>query len=134
MINSKLYRDEIKKLRARHKDYRAIMRKLLDCHNNPHSTGRLIEFTDSDEMILLAELIDVGYLNDDAVIVHMRHGNIGRIFYNKRYPLTKSGDSALYAKESGITFLYNQNKRLWNILLPVLISAILLIIIFYVIG
>lgn len=114
-----LYKNEMKALRARHNLYRPELLKLLDYHNNYKPGSGVIEFTEPDEMILLCELLSVGYIDEEAVIVQKRNGDIYSVIYNLNYPLTESGEAAVKLKR------WIHAER-WKIILLYIITGLII--------
>lgn len=86
------YKKEIQKLKKHRKRYRPAMSMLLDLYNNAKPSELPVELIDSEKVLILLELIDVGYLDEDALIIRRRFNSIASLRYDGAYPFTDSGD------------------------------------------
>ncbi len=132
MTDKKLYRQEMKKLRMRHNQYRPELKKLLDYHLNPYTTDGLIEVTEPDEMLLICELLDIGYLDLNAITVQMENDAVCRVVYNKKYPLTVQGEALLHDDIPGRPALSDLSDRMRIILLIISVAIAITTIIYFI--
>jgi len=85
------YRKEINRLRRRRKQYRPVMAMLMNMHQSD-SSGFPAELVDRKEILILLELLDIGYLDENAFIVKRLFGDVTGLSYTGEYPFTESGD------------------------------------------
>ena len=50
-----------------------------------------ITIADQNDMLIILELIDIGYLDPEALIVKKKFGDIAAVAYNGKFPFTKDG-------------------------------------------
>ena len=128
--HKKLYKKEIKKLRKRHNLYAQELEKLLNYHQNPNTSDDLIYITDPDEMVLVCELLDIGYLDLNVITVHKENDAIYRVLYNKGYPLTTSGEAQLQKVLSSHPDLPTLSGRM-RIIIVIISMAVIITLLFY---
>jgi hypothetical protein len=95
------YKKEIKKMKKHRKLYRPAMSMLLDLYNRMKPSDLPVELIDHKSVLTILELIDIGYLDENALIVKKRFGSVTGLRYDGAYPFTDSGDD-FYLKNTGI--------------------------------
>ena len=85
------YRLEMKKLEKNRKRYRPALVRLLAMHENRAGSAFPVRIEDTVEMLLVLELVDVGYVDPESLIVRKRFGDISSVHYNGAFPLTEAG-------------------------------------------
>jgi hypothetical protein len=93
------YKKELNRLRKRRKQYRPVMAMLMKMHAQSDSSGFPVELIDRKELLVMLELLDIGYLDANALIVKKRFGDIAGLSYTGEYPFTESGD--FFYQQSG---------------------------------
>jgi hypothetical protein len=93
------YKDELRKMKKHRDKYFPVMKNLLMLHDEIKENPGQYEFTDFNEMIIILELLDLGYLNKETFIVVKFLDDVTRILYNGRYPLTAAGFAVLGERE-----------------------------------
>lgn len=94
------YKKEIKNLKKNRKRYRPALQKLLDLYNHRLEYDSPFEITQPDDIALFAELLDVGYIEYEAISMTSRFGDIRSMSFTFRYPLTEAG--IRYMEEKGL--------------------------------
>lgn len=83
------YKKEMRKLEEGRERYFPVIGQLLDMRNTEGSNPLAI---DNPEMMrIVLELIDIGYLDDDAFIIDKKFNEIRRLYFKGGHVLTKSG-------------------------------------------
>ncbi|HPJ37630.1 MAG TPA: hypothetical protein PLT75_04255 [Spirochaetota bacterium] len=113
------YKNEIRKLKKNRKRYRPALQKLINLYDQRLAYDSSIEITNPDDIALFAELLDIGYIDYEALSVTTRFGDIRAMAYTFRYPLTESG--MRYMEEKGLHSL-----KEYRTFLLVLLATILL--------
>jgi len=85
------YRREMKRLRAHRRRYYPAMDMLMGLHSTAGDGNTPVDITDTPELPVILELLDIGYIDTDALVIHKAFGTIERCLYNGRYPLTGNG-------------------------------------------
>lgn len=93
------YKKELNKLRKHRKQYRPVMAILLNLHDQSNSSDFPVELIDKKEILIILELLDIGYLDENALIVKRRFGDVTGLSYAGEYPFTESGD--FFFQQSG---------------------------------
>jgi hypothetical protein len=98
------YRSELKKYKKHRKKFHPVMSMLLNFHDTAGNADVPIMVADQNEMLIILELIDIGYLDPEALIVKKRFGDIAAVAYNGKFPFTEEG-TVFYRAErpSGIS-------------------------------
>ena len=94
------YKNEIRKLKKSRKRYRPALEKLLKLYDQRLEYDTPYEIEKPDDIALYGELLDVGYIDCDAIIVTSRFGDILTMVYTFRYPLSEAGTR--YMEEKGL--------------------------------
>jgi hypothetical protein len=92
------YAREMKKMKKHREGYRRVISRLLLLFNDTDAADFPVRITETGEMRLILELIDLGYLDDDALTVTRSFGDITGMAYNGGYPLTQAGDAFMREK------------------------------------
>src|SRR4030043_431251 len=61
------YKKELNKLRKHRKRYRPVMAMLMNLHNNSNVSDFPMELIDKKEILIILELLDIGYLNEKII-------------------------------------------------------------------
>ncbi len=86
------YKKELNRLKKHRKRYRPVMAMLMKMHDQSDSSGFPAELIDRKEVLLILELLDIGYLDENTLIVKRRFGNVTGLSYTGEYPFTEKGD------------------------------------------
>jgi hypothetical protein len=86
------YKHALKKLESHRKKYSPIIAKIVDMYANLPDADYPVRFTGYDDMIVILELLDIGYLDPNSFIVKKKFEDIAALIYNGKYPLTEQGD------------------------------------------
>jgi hypothetical protein len=98
------YRSELRKYKKQRKKYRPVMSMLLDLHDTAGPADVPIAIADQKDMLIILELIDIGYLDPEALIVKKKFGDIAGVAYNGKFPFTEKGTVLFRAERpSGIS-------------------------------
>jgi len=98
MMRSARYRSEMRSmLRHRKEYYPAIKYLVRKCMNATAGTPAVI--TDIKKMAILAELVEIGYLDNNSVVIISRFDEIEKIVCHGLFPLTESGEGYFRAEE-----------------------------------
>ncbi len=92
------YKKELKKLQKHRRRYYPAACRLMDLYHNAASSELPVELIDDSDALIILELIDVGYLDEDALVVKRRFDSITGLLYTGGYPLTDSGE-VFYQRE-----------------------------------
>lgn len=92
------YKKELDKIRKHRKSYFPAVSMLMDLHDDAGRHDAAIELINDRRALVILELIDIGYLDENALIVRRRFDDIVSIVYNGRYPLTDAGER-FYSRE-----------------------------------
>ena len=85
------YKSEIKKMKENREKYFPLMEILLYVERNTKQEDLPIEMTDVNQIALVIELIDIGYINKNSFIIKRDRRDITGLFYTGGYPLTDAG-------------------------------------------
>lgn len=96
------YKHELKKMKKHRRLYHPAMKRMLALHRKMRDSSRNADISDFDEMIIVLELITVGYLDEDAFIISRRFGDITGLAYKGMYPFTEAGERMFRSGGSGI--------------------------------
>ncbi len=100
-MRSSRYRSEMRSmLRHRREYYPAIKFLVGKCLNATAGTPAVI--TDIRRMAILAELVEIGYLDNNSVVIISRFDEIEKIVCHGLYPLTESGEAFYRAEEKRV--------------------------------
>ncbi len=97
------YRKEMKKLRKHRRLYRPAMSRVLDLYNRVTPSDLPIELIDDRDILTILELIDVGYLDEEALVAKHRFGSVTGLRYNGAYPFTEEGTAFYRAHRTFIS-------------------------------
>lgn len=86
---------ELRRMKHHRDAYFPVMEKLLALHTASKNSAARYEFTDFSEMIVILELLDLGYLDDESFIVVKNFNDVARIIYKGGFPLTPAGEGVL---------------------------------------
>ncbi len=89
------YKKELKKLRKRRRAYYPAVTRLMDLYRASGSSALPVELIHDRDALTVLELIDVGYLDGDVLVVKRRFDDIVGLLYIGGYPLTESGEEFL---------------------------------------
>jgi len=67
------------------------MEMLLYVESKTERKDLPIEMTDINQMVIVMELMDIGYVNKEAFIIKKHRKDISGVFYKGGYPLTDAG-------------------------------------------
>ena len=90
---------EMRRMKRHHRGYYPSLKKLLSWHDASMYRNGVMEITDAATMARYAELIDVGYIDNSAMVVVSRFGEMQRVLYNGNYPLTQAGERFMVIEE-----------------------------------
>ncbi len=127
---SEIYKKEMKQMLNHRKAYLPIVEKLLMIHRNRNSYEVMVKFTEVSEILILAELIDIGYLNPKVVVADKSFESINKIIYTKEYPLTEKGDIYYRRELEGLQLKVNFYRRI-KFWLIIALSAIMVYFLIY---
>ena len=97
-MRSARYRSEMRSMiRHRREYYPAIQYLVGKCLNATAGTPAVI--TDIRKMAILAELVEIGYLDSNSVVIISRFDEIEKIVCHGLFPLTESGEEFYRAEE-----------------------------------
>ena len=85
------YRTEMRKLKKNRKRYRPALARLMALRDERAGTVFPFRIEDVGEMLLVLELVDVGYVDPESLIVRKRFGDIASVHYTGAFPLTEAG-------------------------------------------
>jgi hypothetical protein len=85
------YRLQMRKLKKNRKRYRPALARLMRMRQNRSGATFPLRIEDTGEMLLLLELVDVGYVDPESLIVRKRFGDIASVHYTGGFPLTEAG-------------------------------------------
>ena len=86
------YKEELNKLKKHRKQYHPVMAGIMDMHDHLNQAEFPIIITALKEMLIICELLDIGYLDPNALIVKKKFDDITGVLYNGEYPLTEKGE------------------------------------------
>ncbi len=86
------YKKEIRALQKHRRNYYPALSRLMDLHHHGGPGDLPKELINDVEALILLELIDIGYLDENALIIRRRFDDIVGLVYNGDYPLTESGE------------------------------------------
>ena len=116
------YKNELKKYKKHRKKFFPVAAKLLDMHTSLHDDDFPVTIADTNVMLVMLELLDIGYLDPNAFIIKKKFESIAGLNYNGKYPLTKKGDVFLHQQRSSPrfnffkAFFYSLNRIIKRIL------------------
>ena len=97
------YKRELNKMKKHRRLYHPALRRMMALYKGTSRPEFPVEISDFNEMIIILELIDVGYLDEEAFIITRRFGDITGLAYTGDYPFTESGESIYAAGGPGST-------------------------------
>jgi hypothetical protein len=92
------YKKEIKALRKHRKSYYPALSRLMDLYDRWGPGDHPRELINDADALIFLELIDIGYLDENALIIKRRFDDIVGLVYGGDYPLTEGGEK-FYKKE-----------------------------------
>lgn len=92
------YKKELKKLQKHRRRYYPAVSVVMDLYHNAATADLPVELINDRDALIFLELIDVGYLDEEAMVITRRFGDITGLLFNGSYPLTDSGE-LFYQKE-----------------------------------
>ena len=111
----------LKQMAHHRKQYAPMMEKLVKIFNITEKNDLPREIQNSDDIFLIIELIDIGYLNKEAFTIKKRFGEISNIFFDGEYPLTDKGNFLLNHEDD--------QKRKKNVITLIIVFLILIFLI-----
>jgi len=93
MMNKKSLKKEIKKMKEHRKLYKPALEKFLKLFRDSQALDEPMEITGPDELKLVVELLDLGYLEKRAFTMLEDGNSFVKILYHGSYPLTFDGES-----------------------------------------
>ncbi|MCP4138468.1 MAG: hypothetical protein GY754_46350 [bacterium] len=82
---------ELRKMKKHRKKYFPVVIRLLELHSGLPPEDLPLEIDNFNEMVIILELLDIGYLDEEVVIAQKQFGNITGLFYAGGNPLTEQG-------------------------------------------
>jgi len=76
------YKKEMKKLMKRREAYYPAFEYLLDIYNRRGEFRFPVSIDSAEQVALVLELIDIGYLDKDAFIIKKTRNNVDALYYN----------------------------------------------------
>ncbi|MFC1669254.1 hypothetical protein ACFL20_02610 [Spirochaetota bacterium] len=119
------YKDELRKISKHRERYFPVMLSLLRTHDNFTDNNSPVPISKAEEMAIILELIDIGYINIDAFIIKREFEDVTGIIYNGENPLTNEGYTV---------FRQRQFVKKKNLILTVSITIILIILLLVIIN
>ncbi len=92
------YKKEIKKLQKHRRGYYPAVTRLMDLYHAAAASDLPVELINDSDVLIILELIDVGYLDEDVLVIKRRYNDITGLLYTGGYPLTENGE-LFYQKE-----------------------------------
>ena len=89
------YRYNMKRMMKRRMEYFPVFEMLIAIHRRKIEHEFPLRIESPEDIALILELVDIGYLDTDSFIVRKNRGDIVALFYNGEYPLTEDG-AAVY--------------------------------------
>jgi len=86
------YKKEIKAFRNHRKQYYPALSQLMDLYDRWSPGDSPEELIDKADALILLELIDIGYCDENALITKRRFDDIVGLAYVGDYPLTEAGE------------------------------------------
>ncbi|MBN2160773.1 MAG: hypothetical protein JW807_15400 [Spirochaetes bacterium] len=86
------YKKELKKIGKGRKRYRPVLTMLARMHERWLPSDEPVELINREDVLVILELIDIGYLDTDALIVRTRFEDVVSLKYTGGYPFTDGGD------------------------------------------
>jgi len=111
MINVK---HELDKMQKHRESYYPALQKMLVLYEENKHENRPVQLRDDPQILIILELRDIGYIEQDALVVKKTFNTISAVWYNGDYPLTDKGDAFI---------VDNDRKRTGYGLKYILISA-----------
>lgn len=105
------YRKEIKKLKKHRERYRPAMAMILRLYRTAKPSEFPIELIDHEKVLTILELIDVGYLAEDAFIIRRRFNSIASLRYGGAHPFTEGGEMFFYGNQNFIAKIVDAIRR-----------------------
>lgn len=108
------YKKELNKLRKHRKQYHPIMTMLMNLYNHSKPSDFPVELIDKKEILIILELLDIGYLDENAMIIKRRFDDITSLKYTGEYPFTDGGDFFFQQNRGNIKRMINIFRKLLN--------------------
>ena len=90
MVNVK---HELEKMQKHRESYYPALQKMLVLYEENKDKNQLIQLRDDPHILIILELRDIGYIEQDALTVEKTFNTISAVWYNGAYPLTEKGDT-----------------------------------------
>lgn len=97
MVNLK---HELNKMKVHREKYFPVVKYLLEVHGQKDEFKFPMEIEDTSDMLIMLELIDLGYLEKNCFIIKRDFMEITGLFFRGQYPLTVEGE---------LVFTHSQN-------------------------
>lgn len=94
------YKRELQKIERHRTRYYPAMKFIMDLRAG--GADLPVDITDSGETFILLELLDIGYIDPDALVVQRGISSITHVYYTGRYPLTPAGEAMLMHRRRGM--------------------------------
>lgn len=85
------YKSKLNEMKANREKYFPVIETLLYLESRTDKRDLPIEMTDLNQIAIVLELIDLGYLDKEAFIIKKHRRDITGLFFKGWYPLTDSG-------------------------------------------
>lgn len=89
------YKKELKKIQEHRRGYYPAVTRIMDLYHDTAAADLPVELINDRDALMILELIDVGYLDEDVLVTRRRFDDIAGLLYTGGYPLTESGEQFL---------------------------------------
>ncbi len=113
------FKQELREMQKHRELYFPAMNRLLGLKND--DPGGRKDITLGGDMMILLELLDIGYLNPEAFYIKRTFGEINNLYYLGGYPFTESGEAYFHLN------LMKRRRRIYGPLLALLLAAAVLV-------
>lgn len=86
---------------------------LLDMHHSLNDAESPVSITDYNDMLIILELMDIGYVDVNAFVIKRKFEDITGLVYKGKFPLTEKGELFL-RREGGASHRIYGRKTLGN--------------------
>lgn len=93
------YKKELNKMQKHRRGYYPAVTRLMDLYHSTAASDLPVELINDRDALMILELIDVGYLDEDVLVIRRRFDDIAGLLYTGGYPLTESGEIFLQREE-----------------------------------
>ncbi len=86
---------EMNRMKKHREKYGPVLMRLLEVYSEIKPEDFPVDIRDMEDIGIALELLDIGYIHEDALVVKKGFNEITGVYLRDMYPLTEKGDSFL---------------------------------------